>query len=245
MPPVAADPEVLMAIESTIAQAQAERTHANRLSDVRGELAPVVGVLVSDIHHTPEWRVAGATALALLWKTDRDDGITARRSVARIRGLVEKHPIVAEHPQAQHLISEETMADGAERDASTDKELANTITAGLIRRAVQREDGFGMLATAATKALTDKRDARMRAVRAQGRAHGIDVKAQPIGKAKTALLAVGQFFVAASPDRSVLNRVGHGLILGSNAPSWAALWAMDRHVQRELRTRNSVPRQNT
>lgn len=214
-----------------------ERDAANGLSDFRGQLARPLGVVTEICPNVPAARFMLGGALTGTWDTDREDGQLGRNSVSRLEDLCLESPEVAQHPQVKELLSEETKADGARRDADNDKALSNAITGSLLRRAAREENWFGVACLAATRVITGFRDPAMQRQREYGKSHGVDTKALSMGKLKTALRGTGETVAAGSTSKSTINNLGHMLIAASNVPSLIALVQMKRHISKELKKR--------
>lgn len=220
----------------TIDQAQEDRERANMFTRLRCKAAPLIGNLIVAAADTVVGRVVTGAALALAWYTDHLDGKLARRSFSRLTQLCEEYPAVAGHPQVKYLLSPETRAKGAEDDHKADKETANIITEALTARAIAEEDIISATYLGVTAALTQKRDPLMAELRAKGHEQGVQVGAKIFGKVKTTMLATGQGLMATSKKGSRTHHIGLGLVVGSNAPSWAAVYHMDRHIKRETKS---------
>lgn len=212
-----------------------ERLKANFLSDVRGILSePMRELIVNTTNRNTAERSIAGIALGAGWWTDRKDGVEGRSSVNRMEILCDETPEAREDPQVQALISKETRADGARRDQIKDKDWANATTDGLLERAIEEDDLFGIVAAGITRISTRHRDRMMAKVRAQGEREGIDVKAKFWGKLKTGLLAFGQGIATVAKPKTTPSRIGFGMMLGSNIPSWLGVAQMRHHIKRAV-----------
>ncbi|MEO8785281.1 MAG: hypothetical protein ABI221_03165 [Candidatus Saccharimonadales bacterium] len=227
--------------QSVIDESLAERHKANHLSDWRAEKAPVIGGMILLCEQQASARRAAASVLAYAWHTDRRDGQHARRSVKLLEKMIEEVPGAAEHPQVKELLSLEMSAVGGRKDEQADKALTDAVNEALLERALEAGDMAAVSILSATDLTTrQSRNPRMERLRQFGRRHNVSVGAKSLGKAKTAMLAVGQGAMVLGKTAGHLNRFGLGLIAASNAPSWGAIPQMGRHIKQQIAAQQPV-----
>lgn len=225
---------------SQLELAYLERTEANALSLRRQELARPVGQLVAIPEQPLELRLVSGFVLASLWYTDRQDGMKGRRSVTLAEAIAETNiPGVSDHPLTRYLTAKSTKAHGAAIDAESDKVMRNAIHEGLYARAILEGDVIAAVIMGFDLYSSSVRDKRMAAVRNVGETQGVDVKANWLGKAKTALQASGSTIASTSRKGSIPQRIGLGAIVASHVPSWLAVLKMRFDISRAQRAKDS------
>ncbi len=217
------------------------RQYADFLSDSRTIVSDPAREAIRECPNSSVARLLVGCGLGLMWDTDRQDGKRARLSIRMLESLCSFYPDALDDLRVQHLLSDETKAAGAKKDADDDKDFANAILTGLFERAIKETDVQAICLLGLSMVLTGQRDPSMEKIRQRGRTHNVDVKASVFGKLKTGLFGAGSTLMSGTKTNTKLNRIGLGLIVASNAPSLGALFHMKHHVNKQIqRNRTAI-----
>lgn len=160
--------------EGDISQGLALIEEADRLTQLRYDLSPILGIGLALTDST----VLTSIVSAQLIVTDWEDGKKAR--------------------QGAELAGTETTLDGAINDPAADRRLSLSSTIGLAARFFRQGNYGGSAIMTANATAGIWRERRMKINRALALEHKLDPKAIAINKAKFALIMTGNF-VLGSP----------------------------------------------